>query len=58
MLGGPLGLSSPERVERHIELALEPVLGVVRRLAVPPQNDPQQARVTAAGVAAAARRAL
>ena len=43
MPGGALRLGSSERVEGHVKLALEAALGVVSRLAVRQQDQPQQA---------------
>ena len=40
--GGPLGLGLPGRVERDVALPLEAPLGVPRRLAVPPQHQPDR----------------
>jgi hypothetical protein len=33
-----LGLRPAQRVQRHVTLSLEPALGVIRRLAVPPEH--------------------
>jgi len=42
VLRGTLCLRPADRVQRHIALTLEPVLRVIRRLAVAPQYEPKQ----------------